>query len=52
MVVADHSKFGRVTPVRINGIESTRYLVTDRAPEKTLRRAFAARGIELIVCDA
>ncbi|WP_186098997.1 DeoR/GlpR family DNA-binding transcription regulator [Burkholderia gladioli] len=52
VVVADHSKFGRVTPVRINGIENTRYLVTDRAPEKTLRRAFAARGIELIVCDA
>ncbi len=49
IVVADHSKFGRVTPVRINGTEAARYLVTDREPDEPLLRALSARGIELIV---
>ena len=51
MIVADHSKFGRVTPVRINGTAAARYLVTERAPDKAVRRALTARGIELLVCD-
>ncbi|WP_179401472.1 DeoR/GlpR family DNA-binding transcription regulator [Burkholderia guangdongensis] len=50
IVVADHSKFGRLTPVRINGTDAARYLVTERAPDAALRRALTARGIELIVC--
>ncbi|AOI60834.1 AraC family transcriptional regulator [Burkholderia diffusa] len=51
IIVADHSKFGRVTPVRINGTSAARYLVTERAPDKAVRRALTARGIELLVCD-
>ncbi|MDI9649537.1 DeoR/GlpR transcriptional regulator, partial [Burkholderia cenocepacia] len=42
---------GRVTPVRINGAAAARYLVTERAPDKAVRRALTARGIELLVCD-
>lgn len=49
VVVADHSKFGRVTPVRINGFESARYLVTELAPDRALRRALEARGPELLI---
>jgi DeoR family glycerol-3-phosphate regulon repressor len=49
VVVADNSKFGRVTPVRINGFESARYLVTELAPERTLAKAIAARGPELLI---
>ncbi|WP_206997731.1 DeoR/GlpR family DNA-binding transcription regulator [Trinickia mobilis] len=49
VVVADHSKFGRVTPVRINGFENVRYLVTELAPERALRKALAARGPELLI---
>jgi DeoR family transcriptional regulator, glycerol-3-phosphate regulon repressor len=49
VVVADHSKFGRVTPVRINGFEKVRYLVTELAPDRALRKALAARGPELLV---
>ncbi|MGV2290410.1 DeoR/GlpR family DNA-binding transcription regulator [Trinickia sp. YCB016] len=49
VVVADHSKFGRVTPVRINGFENARYVVTELAPERGLRKALAARGPELLV---
>lgn len=50
IVVADHSKFGCATPVRINGFASARYLVTERAPDAALRRALTAQGIELVVC--
>jgi DeoR/GlpR family transcriptional regulator of sugar metabolism len=49
LVVADHSKFGRITPVRINGFERARYLVTERAPERALARAIQARGPEIII---
>ena len=49
VVVADNSKFGRVTPVRINGFESTRYLVTELAPDRTLAKAIATRGPELLI---
>jgi DeoR family glycerol-3-phosphate regulon repressor len=49
VVVADHSKFGRVTPVRINGIESARYLVTELAPERALGKAIAAHGPEIVI---
>jgi DeoR family glycerol-3-phosphate regulon repressor len=48
-IVADHSKFGNVTPVRIGNFEKARYVFTERAPDKTLRRAIAARGPELVV---
>ena len=49
VVVADNSKFGRVTPVRINGFESARYLVTELAPERALAKAIAACGPELLI---
>jgi DeoR family transcriptional regulator, glycerol-3-phosphate regulon repressor len=49
IVVADASKFGAVTPVRIRGFEAVRYLVTESAPDKALRRALASRGPELVV---
>jgi DeoR family glycerol-3-phosphate regulon repressor len=49
VVVADHSKFGRVTPVRINGFESARYVVTELAPERALAKAIGARGTEILV---
>ena len=49
VVVADHSKFGRVTPVRIGGFEQVRYVVTELAPEAAIARAIAARGPELLI---
>jgi DeoR/GlpR family transcriptional regulator of sugar metabolism len=49
IVVADHSKFGRVTPVRVANFETARYLVTERAPDKVLRKALATLGPELLV---
>lgn len=49
IVVADCSKFGLVTPVRIRGFEAVRYLVCEAAPEKGLKRAIAARGPEVVL---
>jgi len=49
IVVADNSKFGRVTPVRINGFEAVRYVVTELAPDRALTRAIAARGPEILI---
>lgn len=49
IVVADGSKFGLVTPVRIRGFEVVRFIVTDVVPDKALRRAIAGRGPEVVV---
>ena len=49
IVVADHSKFGHVTPVRVANFETARYLVTELAPDKGLRKALTALGPELVV---
>jgi DeoR/GlpR family transcriptional regulator of sugar metabolism len=48
-IVADNSKFGNVTPVRIRDFEKARYLITEVAPDKAMRRAIAARGPELVI---
>lgn len=48
VVVADHSKFGRVTPVRIDGFELARYVITERAPARAIAKAIAARGPKLV----
>jgi DeoR family glycerol-3-phosphate regulon repressor len=48
-VIADHTKFGRVTPVRVPAFGRGHLLITDRAPERRLRDALAQRGVQLIV---
>lgn len=48
-VVADHTKFGRVTPVRIRHFEAARYLISDAAPHKSMLAQLRARGPELLV---
>lgn len=48
VVVADHSKFGRVTPVRIDGFELARYLITERPPTRAFAKAVAARGPKIM----
>jgi DeoR/GlpR family transcriptional regulator of sugar metabolism len=49
VVVADLSKFGRVTPVRINGLERARCIVTEAQPERGIAKAIAARGPEILI---
>jgi len=35
--------------VRINGIESARYLVTELAPERAIGKAITAHGPEIVI---
>jgi DeoR/GlpR family transcriptional regulator of sugar metabolism len=48
-VVADHTKFGKVTPVRVSGFDNATHLITDRAPDKTLVAKLKSRRIKLLV---
>lgn len=52
VVVADHSKFGRTTPVKIANFEQAHYLISDQAPERRLRRALETLGPELVLAPA
>jgi DeoR/GlpR family transcriptional regulator of sugar metabolism len=51
VVVADHSKFNRFAPVRVENFEKVTHLVTDRNPEAPLAEALAAMPIELLVTN-
>lgn len=48
-VIADHTKFGQVTPVRVVAFGRGHRLVTDRAPDRRLRERLARRGVQLII---
>jgi DeoR/GlpR family transcriptional regulator of sugar metabolism len=48
VVVADHSKFGRVTPVRIDSFQHARYLVTERSPSRAIAKAITAHGTKIV----
>jgi len=52
VVVADHSKFNRYAPVRLDNFEKVTHLVTDRQPEGPVTAALAALPLELLVSDA
>lgn len=51
IVLADASKFGRFSAVRIGGLAGINTLVTNRPPEGALRDALAAARVEVIVAD-
>jgi DeoR family transcriptional regulator, glycerol-3-phosphate regulon repressor len=52
VVVADHSKFNRYAPVRVDNFEKVTHLVTDRRPEEPVAPLLAALPLELLVSDA
>ncbi|WNQ09742.1 DeoR/GlpR family DNA-binding transcription regulator [Paenibacillus aurantius] len=49
IVVADHSKFGKVTFGRIASLDSVHTVITDRLLSKADREALEERGIEVIL---
>lgn len=51
ILLADASKFGRFSAVRIGSLAGINTLVTDRPPEGTLHAALAAARVEVIVAD-
>jgi DeoR/GlpR family transcriptional regulator of sugar metabolism len=52
VVVADHSKFNRYAPVRVDNFERATHLVTNRRPDPPVATALAALPLELVVSDA
>jgi DeoR/GlpR family transcriptional regulator of sugar metabolism len=52
VVVADHSKFNRYAPVRVDNFEKVTHLVTDKRPEAPLSQALAALPLEVLLQDA
>jgi DeoR/GlpR family transcriptional regulator of sugar metabolism len=50
-VVADNSKFGRLTPIRITGTEQVAGIIVDARPGRALIQALARRGVRLLVAD-
>lgn len=48
-VVADHTKFGRTTPVRVPNFEKVAYVITDRAPEDRIKRRLVAKHIKILI---
>jgi len=51
IVVADHNKFGRYAPVRVDSLEAAHFLVTDRNPEPDIAEILSALTLELLVAD-
>jgi DeoR/GlpR family transcriptional regulator of sugar metabolism len=51
VLLADHTKFNRVAPVRIANLEKASYLVTDREPDGPLAKALRSLPAELLVAD-
>ena len=52
IVVADHNKFGRYAPVRVDSLEAAHFLVTDRQPEPDIDEILSAMTLEVIVAEA
>jgi DeoR family transcriptional regulator, glycerol-3-phosphate regulon repressor len=49
VIVADHQKFGRVAPVRVQGFELASVLVTDAAPEGEMAAVLKALPVQVFV---
>ena len=52
IVVADHRKFGRYAPVRVQSIDKVTYLVTDREPEPEMAEVLSSLPVEVLVALA
>ena len=51
VVVADHTKFNRFAPVRVENFDRVTHLVTDRRPDAPLVAVLTAMPIEILVQD-
>src|SRR5262245_38231196 len=51
VVVADHSKFNRYAPVRVDNFDKVTHLVTDRPPEAPVMAALSVLPLELLVAN-
>jgi DeoR/GlpR family transcriptional regulator of sugar metabolism len=49
VVLADHTKFGRIAPVKVQNLEKARHIVVDKAPEGTFAEALKRLDAEVLV---
>jgi DeoR/GlpR family transcriptional regulator of sugar metabolism len=49
VVVADHTKFNRYAPVRVDNFDKVTHLVTDRQPDQAIVTTLANLPLELLV---
>jgi DeoR/GlpR family transcriptional regulator of sugar metabolism len=48
-ILVDHTKFGRLTPIRIADAERAAALIVDRAPPAMMAESLDRRGLKAIV---
>jgi len=51
VVLADHTKFGRIAPVRVANLERARHVIVDKAPEGAFAEALAHLDAEILVAE-
>lgn len=52
IVIADHQKFGRFAPVRVQRLDKATYLVTDREPETDMAEMLSSLAVDVLVAGA
>lgn len=50
-IVADHDKFGRFAPVRVESLEKATYLITDRAPQPAMAEMLENLPLDVLVAE-
>jgi DeoR family transcriptional regulator, glycerol-3-phosphate regulon repressor len=51
-ILVDHTKFGRLTPIRITEAERATALIVDREPPMLMAESLARHGLQTIVAAA
>ncbi len=51
VIVADHGKFNRYAPVRVDNFDKVTHLLTDRPPDAATQSMLAALPIELLIAE-
>jgi len=51
IVLADHQKFGRYAPVRVEALDKAHYLVTDREPSSDMAEVLSPLAIDVLIAS-
>jgi DeoR/GlpR family transcriptional regulator of sugar metabolism len=52
LLLADHTKFGRMAPYSVENLDAVTHVITDRKPDKKAAAILAAIGAEILVAGA
>jgi DeoR family glycerol-3-phosphate regulon repressor len=51
IIVADHHKFGRYAPVRVQNLDQVNYLITDSEPSSDMAEVLSSLSVEVLVAE-